>query len=92
MSNKPNVKKGETIKIHIPGETPWAEVTEVVAPGFIRASIQNYVGKGTAVEGLLGSLGQEPLHDHQILDVVDLFWREDWNMYSTVKKDDKLNP
>lgn len=85
-SVRANPKRGDLIKIHIPGETPWAEVTELVAPGYIRASIQSYVGKGTAVEDMLKGHGQEVLHDHQILDVVDLFWREDWKMFSTERE------
>ncbi len=35
------MKNGDQIKVHLPGEWPWAEVVEIIDPYFIRAKLLN---------------------------------------------------
>jgi hypothetical protein len=36
----PKVEVGDAIKVRVPGETPWATVAHVIAPGIVIARLQ----------------------------------------------------
>lgn len=78
-----DLKVGSLIKIHILGETPWAEVVKIHDPEVLDVRIDNYVGKNTEVANMLERRGLEVPHNHQIDDVTTVVWIEKWNQFST---------
>lgn len=83
------IEIGEHIKIHIPGETPWAIVREVINDTTLKVSIDNYVGsamiktwnKGASEDMKLDGA----LHDYEIMDLVYVYWCPEWKQFSTEK-------
>jgi hypothetical protein len=84
------VKLGDTIKIHIPGETPWASVVEIISPEVLKVSLRNHVGAemvktfNAAEDG--DGLRIKPLHDMKYGDEVMVYWRPEWKMFSSERK------
>lgn len=78
------MKVGDSIKIHIPGETPWAIVRKVISPSILMVSLDNTVGKDMAdIWNKNRRWKIEPLHNLEYLDVIYVYWRSEWCQYSS---------
>jgi hypothetical protein len=81
---------GDTIKIHIPGETPWANIIEIISQDILRVSIQNHVGAAMCKTFNAAEDDEtwhiKPLHDMKYGDEIIVYWRPEWNLFSSERE------
>jgi len=87
------MKIGEYVKVHLPGEWPWAKVTKITKDGFKGKIANTLVAEGCEFERrriskhLFGTAEPMPvLHNYKLGDTVN-FTKDEYDCWSIKEKD-----